>query len=69
MNESEKQWFLSLPAEMKLNLLDDMLKEEKFMMALETAKILLDAPLSEGGISSEDIDKVFDKNLKLNDQD
>jgi hypothetical protein len=69
MNESEKQWFLSLPAEMKLTLLDNMLKEGESGMALATAKILLDAPLSEGGISSEDINKVFDNNLKPNDQD
>lgn len=64
MKESEKQWFLSLPAEMKLTLLDDMLKEGRSGMALATAKILLDAPLSEGGISTEDINKVFDNNLK-----
>ena len=69
MTPVEKEWFLSLPAEIKLNLLDDMLKEGKSMMALETAKILLDAPFSEGGISTEDINKVFDKNLKPHDQD
>ena len=64
MTTTEKDWFLSLPAEMKLTLLDDMLKEGKSMMALETAKILLDAPISNGGILTEDINKVFDNNLK-----
>ena len=64
MTIAEKDWFLSLPAEMKLTLLDDMLKEGKSGMALATAKILLDAPLSEGGISTEEINKVFDNNLK-----
>jgi len=64
MNKSEKDWFLSLPEEMKLTLLDDMLKENKHMMALKTSKILLDAPISNGGISSEKIKEIFDKNLK-----
>lgn len=63
MKEAEKQWFLSLPADMKLSLLGDMLKEGESGMALATAKILLDAPISEGGISTEDINKVFDNNL------
>lgn len=64
MNITEKDWFLSLPEEMKLTLLDDMLKEGKSMMALETSKILLDAPISNGGISTEKIQEVFDNNLK-----
>ena len=64
MTATEKDWFLSLPAEMKLTLLDDMLKEGKSMMALETSKVLLDAPISEGGISTEKIQEVFDNNLK-----
>lgn len=64
MKIEEKDWFLSLPEEMKLTLLDDMLKEGKYMMALEASKILLDPPLSEGGISTEKIQEVFDNNLK-----
>lgn len=64
MTTAEKDWFLSLPEEMKLELLGEMLKEGKAGMALETAKILLDAPISEGGVSTEEINKVFDNNLK-----
>ena len=64
MTTVEKDWFLSLPEEIKLKLLDDMLKEGKSMMALETSKILLDAPISEGGILTEKIQEVFDNNLK-----
>jgi len=64
MTPEEKTWFLSLPEETKLQLLDDMLKEGKHMMALETSKILLDAPFSEGGVSTGKITKVFDKNMK-----
>lgn len=64
MTVAEKDWFLSLPEEMKLMLLNDMLKEGKSMMALETSKILLDVPISKGGISTEKIQEVFDNNLK-----
>ena len=64
MTTTEKDWFLGLPEEMKLTLLDDMLKEGKSMMALEASKILLDAPISNGGISTEKIQEVFDNNLK-----
>ena len=64
MTIAEKDWFLSLPEEMKLRLLNDMLKEGKSMMALEASKILLDAPISNGGISTEKIQEVFDNNLK-----
>ena len=65
MTIAEKDWFLSLPAETKLKLLGNMLKEGESGMALATAKILLDAPISKGGISTEDIDKVFNNNLKI----
>ena len=68
MSQQEKEWFLSLPEEMKLELLGDMLKEGKAMMALETSKILLDAPISKGGISTEMIQEVFDNNLRKNEE-
>ncbi len=64
MKIEEKDWFLSLPAEIKLELLSNMLKEGNSIMALDAAKILLDAPISKGGISTEDIDKVFMNSLK-----
>ena len=64
MTIEEKDWFLGLPAEIKLELLGDMLKQGNSIMALDTAKILLDAPISKGGISTEEIDKVFMNSLK-----
>ena len=64
MTIEEKDWFLSLPEEIKLKFLGDMLKEGESGTALAAAKILLDAPISNGGISTEDINKVFDNNLK-----
>jgi len=65
MTIEEKDWFLGLPAEIKLELLGDMLKQGNSIMALDTAKILLDAPISKGGISTEEIDKVFTNSLKI----
>jgi hypothetical protein len=63
MNEGEKEWFLSLPKEMKLKLMGDMLKEGETGMALATAKILLDAPITKGGISTDEIKEVMDAGI------
>lgn len=64
MTTPEKEWFLSLPKETKLTLMADMLKEDKVGMALEAMKILLDAPISKGGILTDDIQKVFDADIE-----
>ena len=63
MKEDEKKWFLSLPKEMKLKLMADMLEEDEIGMAMETMKIVLDAPISEGGILTKEIEEVFDADL------
>jgi len=64
MKENEKKWFLSLPKETKLRLLGEMLSEGEAGMALATAKILLDAPITEGGISTDEISEVMDAGIK-----
>jgi hypothetical protein len=63
MKEEEKKWFLSLPKETKLMLLGDMMKEGQTGMAFGTMKILLDAPISEGGILTDDIKEVMDTGI------
>jgi hypothetical protein len=63
MTTVEKEWFLSLPKEIKLQLIGDMLKEDQAMMALGAAKILLDAPISEGGVSTDEIKEVMDSRI------
>jgi len=68
MTQEEKKWFLSLPKEIKLNLLRDMMKEGESGMAFASMKILLDAPISKGGILTDDIKEVMDtgiNNLKI----
>jgi len=64
MTTEEKDWFLSLPKETKLMLMDDMLKEDKTGMAFETMNILLEAPISKGGISSDEIKVIFDNDIE-----
>lgn len=66
MTTQEKEWFLSLDEDIKLKSLQMMLKDKKIEMAFNTIKILLDAPISKGGISTEKIQKVFDDYINLN---
>jgi hypothetical protein len=62
MENKEIEWMLSLPKEVKLDFIDAALKEKDFSMALSIAKVYLDAPISKGGIVTEEIDKVFKNN-------
>ena len=50
---------LGLPKEMKLGLLDDANKQGEHGIVFQMMKILLDAPISEGGISSDEIQEVL----------
>tara|TARA_A100001037_G_scaffold245215_1_gene226546 strand:+ start:7168 stop:7368 length:201 start_codon:yes stop_codon:yes gene_type:complete len=58
---TQEDWFLSLSEEIKLKIMEDMLKEGEFGLAIETMKILLAAPISKGGVSTEKINEVFQK--------
>ena len=61
MTPVEKEWFLSLPEETKLGILEDSLKEKEFGIFMAMTKILLDAPIQTGGISTEKIEEVRKK--------
>jgi hypothetical protein len=61
MTITEKDWVLGLPKEMKLMVLEDSIKEDEFGIFLNLSKVLLDAPLSEGGISTEEIEEIRKK--------
>ena len=61
MTPVEKEWFFSLPKETKLDILEDSLKENKFGIFLAMTKVLLDAPIQGGGISTEEIEEVRKK--------
>lgn len=64
MKSQEKEWFLSLDREIKIKLLEDMLKDGEFHMAFQASLVLLDAPISQGGIESETISAVFDRHTE-----
>ena len=66
METQGKKWFLSLDEDIKLKSLQMMLENKKINLFFETTKILLDTPISKGGISTEKIQKVFDDYINLN---
>lgn len=61
LNETEKDWILSLGLEHKTMLMEEMLKDGQVGHYMQFTKVLLDAPLSEGGVSTEYIQKIFNK--------
>ena len=61
MTVAEKDWVLNLPEEMKLKILEDCLKNKEVGAYVRLAKVLLDTPILEGGISTEKINNVFEK--------
>ena len=59
--EQEKQFILGLPTDVKLDILESALKENKFGIFMSLSRVLLDAPISEGGVSTELIEEVRKK--------
>ena len=55
----EKEMLLGMSKEMKLGILSDANKQGQQALVFEIMKILLDAPISEGGISTEEIKEVL----------
>ena len=60
MTEKDKL-ILGFPREIKLGLLRDALKQEKFGIFLGLSRVLMDAPISEGGIETEAIDAIHNE--------
>ena len=59
-NMLEKEMLLGMSKEMKLGLLDDANKTGEYTIVRQIMKILLDAPISEGGVSTEEIQEVLE---------
>ena len=57
---------LNMSYDMKIKLLEDALKEDKLGIFLQISKVLLDAPISKGGIPSEVFQAISDKYEQLN---
>ena len=60
-DQEERDWILSLPLETKIRMMETMLDKNELGYYLAFIQILLDAPISQGGVSTEILDKVFDK--------
>ena len=61
----EKEMLLGMSKEMKLGLLGDANKAGQQGLVFAMMKILLDAPISEGGISTDEIKEVLDMDKKF----
>ena len=59
-NMFAKEMLLGMSKELKLGLLDDANKTGEYTIVRQIMKILLDAPISEGGVSTEEIQEVLD---------
>lgn len=55
------KWLLSLPEEIKLDALEDYLKQDMFAEFMIITKLLLDTPIQSGGISTEKIEAIRKK--------
>ena len=54
-----ESFLLSLDRKRKIRMLEDALKEDKWTIFKEFSKILLDAPVNEGGLETEVIEGIF----------
>ena len=54
-----ESFLLSLDRKRKIRMLEDALKEDKWSIFKEFSKILLDAPVNEGGLETEVIEGIF----------
>ena len=64
MKDSEIKWVLTLSEEDKIMFLEDMIKEQKYGMAFEFMDVLLKAPISDGGVSTDLINDIWKKYVK-----
>tara|TARA_B110000503_G_scaffold30522_1_gene49378 strand:+ start:1401 stop:1631 length:231 start_codon:yes stop_codon:yes gene_type:complete len=63
LTEEQRLWVLSLSLEYKINTIREMRKEGLDSLAIGLCKLLLDAPISEGGVSSETLTKIMEEDI------
>ena len=64
MTEAEfKSWFLNCRLGHKLNLMRDALLEMRIGVFMQLVDIVLEVPVSQGGIATEDLQKAFGSDL------
>ena len=54
-----ESFLLSLDRKRKIRMLEDALKEDKWSIFKEFSKVLLDAPVNEGGLETEVVEGIF----------
>jgi|TARA_R110000824_G_scaffold284686_1_gene472930 hypothetical protein len=54
-----ESFLLSLDRKRKIRMLEDALKEDKWSIFKEFSKVLLEAPVNEGGLETEVIEGIF----------
>jgi hypothetical protein len=64
MTQQEKNWLLSLTTEVKIMLLEKSYVED-FTSYVQLSKLLLDTPISEGGLPTETVNSVSKKILSF----
>lgn len=64
MKDWEIKWVLTLSEEEKILFLEEMLQQQKYGMAFEFMDVLLKAPISDGGVSTDLINDVWKKYVK-----
>jgi len=60
MTKSEKEFILNLPREQKLTFLKELCEQDEFGMAFTLLNVLLEAPISKGGIETDAIKEIMD---------
>ena len=60
---TEREFILKMPKESKIDCLQAALREKEFGIFLGLSRILLDAPLNEGGLETEIILDIYNKNF------
>jgi hypothetical protein len=61
--EEANEMILGFPREIKIQCMKNALEEDNFGMFMSLSKVFLDAPISEGGIETEVIEKIHNDYL------
>lgn len=60
MNKVHEEWVLSLPKAIKLMFVEDALRQGNTAMVLELSILFVEAPITEGGISVDELNELID---------
>ena len=60
---NEKELILNFPKDIKIQCLKDALEQDNISMFFGLSKILLDAPINEGGLETEIIEQIHNEYL------